>query len=117
MSGSSEMWSSAIGATAPSAGGSMMDTVKGWAFSWKFWLVVGLALLAVIMFIGWMATLAQKNETVAAPASTYKKAQQQYMPDPGAPAKKMLNGTATAAGYATLASSDPNKVLQQALRA
>jgi hypothetical protein len=110
----------------------MLDTVKGWASQWWFWVIIGLAVLSVVLFI-WAvavsASLTKANTTLAAArkkysfvdadlaaASTYRRRQQRYMPDPGIPAKKMLYGKTgrDMSGYKN--GSDPDVILKNALR-
>lgn len=96
------------------------------------WIIIGLCIVALILFIVILVFNSQKNElktqlaAKTGTASSYRR-RQRYMPDPGIAEKKMLYGTGSTmgnatAGYAPAATSgyktgaDPDKVLRDAIR-
>ena len=127
----SEMWGTALGATAPSTGGQIGATIMGWFTNVWFWIVVALAVLSLILFIWAVTVTAQRNKlqkaadeaAAAAKTGSYRR-QGRYMPDPGiAPVVLPIGNVVTPSGQSQYRSRmhkagmgiDPDVALKQGL--
>jgi hypothetical protein len=120
-----------MGGPVSGGGDGIMDTLSGWCKQWQFWVIVALAVLALILFIAMLVYRAKYNKcanpetTTTTPATTTsgfrRRRRQGYMPDPGIPSSKLLFDTYAranyaASGYTAGMSQDPDVVLKNALQ-
>jgi len=111
--------------TTTQGGAGILATMQGWLTNPWFWIVVGLSILAVILFI-WavaaqseLAKVKKNGETGGENESTYRRRRSKYMPDPGIPPRELLYGNSPVgdtSGYVAGMGQEPDAVLRSSLR-